>query len=218
MARLHIRKRYILTLLAAFVFIIFVILLLPYRHKAGPKPKMSAPTNVITHSSANPSEAPVTSSYVSTAIGNEPKYISLPSINAAGYIVKVGIDQYNQVAAPGNVNVAGWYVNSLKPGQAGLSIIDGHVDGKKGPGIFLKLAELVAGDLYEVDLANGTKLTYQVQRVSTLKVADVPTVLFAHDPEIASQLNLITCYGTFNYQSDQYDERSIVMSKLISNT
>jgi hypothetical protein len=42
----------------------------------------------------------------------------------------------------------------------------------------------------------------------------VPAVLFAHDPSIDSQLNLITCYGKFNYQSGQYDERSIVVSKL----
>jgi sortase (surface protein transpeptidase) len=185
---------------------------------AAPKPKPAATTStthVVTHSSDNPSEAPVTKAYVSTAVGDEPKYLRLPSINAGGYIIKVGIDQNSQVASPGNVNFAGWYVNSLKPGQLGLSIIDGHVDGKKGPGIFLRLAKLKPADTYDVELANGTKLQYAVQRVSSLKVADVPAALFAHDPSIDSQLNLITCYGTFNYQSGEYDQRTIVVSKLI---
>jgi LPXTG-site transpeptidase (sortase) family protein len=218
MTHLHITKPRLIIIGCAAVLIVAAFLLLPSNKVQAPK-TAAKPKNVITHSVATPSEKPITAStYVSTAVDDEPKSISLPSINASGFIQKVGIDQYGQVASPNNVQLAGWYVNSLKPGQAGLSIIDGHVDGKTEPGIFLKLAKLTSGDAFAVDLANGTKLSYQVVSVTSVKVADVPNILFAHDPSIPSQLNIITCYGTFSYQSDQYDQRTIVVSKLISNT
>lgn len=216
MAGLHIRKRYYLSVPILAVLVMFTIIVLPYRHTAAPGQKSTPSTDTVQQTVDRPSEAAIPDNYTSTAVGDEPKYIHLPSIDSAGYIIKVGIDQRNQIASPNNVNLAGWYTNSLKPGQAGLSIIDGHVDGKTGPGIFLRLAKLEPGDTYTVDLANDAKLTYQVRRVTMLKVADVPAVLFAQDPAIASQLNLITCYGNFNYQSAQYDQRTIVVSELVN--
>jgi LPXTG-site transpeptidase (sortase) family protein len=211
-------KRKKLISLIAFLILLVVALFL-YHHKHSVQTAPPGIKNVVTHTSSNPSEKPINSfNYVSTATGDEPKYISLPTIHESGYIEKVGIDQYHQVASPDNVNLAGWYVNSLTPGQDGLSIIDGHVDGKTGPGIFLRLSELKIGDNFEVDLANGKKLTYNVEQITSVKAANVPNVLFAKSPNIKSQLNLITCYGTFNYSSDQYDQRTIVVSELVSQS
>src|SRR4051812_44501719 len=88
------------------------------------------PKDIVMHTTDAPAEQPLTKdTYHSTAAADEPSYISLPTIQAAGYVQKMGIDQHGQVAAPNNVNLAGWYIHSLKPGEAGLSIIDGHVDG-----------------------------------------------------------------------------------------
>jgi LPXTG-site transpeptidase (sortase) family protein len=173
-------------------------------------------THVISATTDTPSEAPLTKdTYASTAAPNEPKYINLPSIQAGGFIQKMGIDQNMQIAAPSNVNLAGWYVNSAIPGQAGLSIIDGHVDGLASPGIFKRLSQLKADDQFVIELGNGTKLNYSVMSVALVANDKAVGTLFSQEPEVHSQLNLITCGGTFNRTSKNYEQRVIVAAKLL---
>jgi len=169
----------------------------------------------VTQSAAKPSDQPITAAtYHSAATGNQPSYIKLPSIGAEGYIQNVGIDQNGAVAAPTNVNLAGWYVNSLSPGQAGLSIIDGHVDGVHSPGVFYHLGKLAMGDSIEVDLANGQKKQFTVRTVRQLPATDAATALFARDYQLPSQLNLITCGGTWNNAAHAYTDRIVVVASL----
>jgi len=187
------------------------------RSAPTPPAPASATKNIVTKTLAQPSRTKLTGdNYHSTAAPNEPSSIALPSIGAQGYIQKVGIDQYNQMAAPTNVNLAGWYVNSLLPGQAGLSIIDGHIDGyRHNQGIFGHLNELQPGATFTVTFGSGRSKSFQVKSVRLVQVADVPDVLFAHDPAITSQLNLITCGGTYDGVSHTYNQRTIVISALI---
>jgi LPXTG-site transpeptidase (sortase) family protein len=182
------------------------------------QPTSPAAKNVVTKTLARPSSTPVTAdNYTSTAAPNEPSYISLPTINAAGYIQKVGVDQYNQMAAPTNVHLAGWYINSLLPGQAGLSVIDGHVDGYyHNQGIFGKLDKLKAGDIFTVTFGNGSQKSFAVKSSQLVDAGSVPSVLFAHDPTIPSQLNLITCGGDYDGVSHTYDKRTVIISVLVT--
>ena len=46
-----------------------------------------------------------------------------------------GVDQNNKITAE-TIILTGWFTNSQQPGQDGLSIIAGHVTGKKGDKIF----------------------------------------------------------------------------------
>lgn len=188
-------------------------LLLLKRH---PQPNAAAyipPKNVVHYSTPAPSEKPVTSkTYQSTAVGNQPKYIRLPSIGAEGYIQAVGLDQNGAVAAPNNVSLAGWYADMLAPGQDGLSVIDGHVDGKTAPGIFHSLRKLAAGDTFEVDLANGQVVHYTIKSTSQVAAGDAAAQLFARDNTISGQLNLITCGGAFNRAKGMYNDRVVVVA------
>lgn len=189
--------------------------LLVHSHgRTQPQPTSPAAKNVVTKTLAHPSSAPLTASnYTPTAGPNEPSYISLPTIGAQGYMQKVGVDQYGQMAAPTNVHLAGWYVNSLLPGQSGLSVIDGHVDGyAHNQGIFGSLNKLKAGDVFTVTFGNGSKKSFAVKSLQLVDAGNVPSVLFAHDPTIASQLNLITCGGDYDSVSHTYDKRTIVTS------
>ncbi len=187
-----------------------------------PAPKAAAPAaapqpqNVVTYSTDTPSEEPATvHTYQSKAKGNEPKYITLPSLNAGGYVEAVGLDQHGAVAVPSNINLAGWYVGTLAPGLAGLSVIDGHVNGQKLPGVFADLAKLAAGDTFTVELANGTVHHFTVKSVSQVPADAAGTALFARDNTIASQLNLITCGGEFNRSKGVYQDRIIVVAALV---
>ncbi|HSW98426.1 MAG TPA: class F sortase [Candidatus Saccharimonadales bacterium] len=172
--------------------------------------------HVVKHTTDHPSEAPIAkAAYVSTAGPAEPKYINLPTIGTQGFIEKMGIDQHNQVAAPGNVNLAGWYVNSALPGQPGLSIIDGHVDGLSSPGIFKNLGKLKPGDQFTVQQGNNTTHTYSVRSVTSVSDGQAVEALFSQDPSVPSELNLITCGGAFNRATKEYEQRVVVAAALL---
>jgi LPXTG-site transpeptidase (sortase) family protein len=189
-----------------------------FHFHTGSQPTSPLTKGAVTKTLANPSKTQLTArNYTSPAAANEPSSISLPSVGAQGYIQKVGIDQYDEMAAPTNVNLAGWYVNSLLPGQAGLSVIDGHVDGyHHNGGVFGKLAKLQPGDIFAITFGNGNKKSFEVKSLQLVTAAQVPSILFAHDPAIKSQLNLITCGGDYDGVSHTYDKRTVVVSSLVN--
>lgn len=172
---------------------------------------------IITFSTDEPEEAIPSGNY--TWIGREidPKYINLPTISRSGYIQHVGVDQNNQIAVPSNVFIASWFVNTVRPGQKGLSIIDGHVDGPTREGIFHRLEELQIDDTFEITLGNGTVLNYRVLEVKTVPVSEAEKHLFEQKLDVVSQLNLITCGGNYNRESRTYEGRVIVMAQLMGN-
>ncbi len=171
----------------------------------------------VTYSTNKPSEAPIPqASYNWKGSADDPKFISLPTISASGFVQFMGIDQNKQIATPTNVNFAGWYINSVLPGQEGLSIIVGHVDGLTSPGIFYHLDDLKTGDEFTVERGDGTLLNYQVKKVSAVSTEDAVNVLFSQDPSIKSQLNLITCGGVFNHALKEYEQRIIIGAALVN--
>jgi LPXTG-site transpeptidase (sortase) family protein len=184
--------------------------------KSHPSHKPPSAKNATIRSSDAPSEAPIDQNvYHSTATGTEPKYVRLPSVATEGFIQKVGVDQHKEVGVPSNINLAGWFAPAAKPGQPGLSIIDGHVDGGKEAGIFHRLAQLKKGDAVEIERADGVKLQFRVFALQTAKVAEAANVLFSQAAGITSQLNLITCVGTFSSAAKGYDQRLIVSAEYI---
>lgn len=208
-------KRTVLLIVIAVVVVVAAIAG-AYLLRQKPVKTVSGNTNVVVVSTDRPSEEPISKGkYTSTAGQSEPKYIALPTIGGGGYIEKVGVDQNNQIAVPTNIYLAGWYVEALKPGQPGLSIIDGHLDGYKHDGIFKNLAQLKIGDTYQVEKGDGSILTYKVKAVQSMSVADANTKLFVKDPAIKSQLNLITCGGKFDESKKQYDNRVVIVSELL---
>lgn len=177
--------------------------------------KVNGTNSVVVYSTDHPSEEPINKSqYKSTAGPTEPKYITLPTIKAEGFVEKVGVDQNTEMAVPTNINLAGWYVEALAPGQSGLSIIDGHLDGYKHDGIFKNLEKLKPGQIYVIERGDGKQLTFKVKSVTSVPTDQAATKLFAHDPAIKSQLNLITCGGKFDQSKKQYEKRVIVVSEL----
>ena len=180
-----------------------------YRVKHGGVP---ASNKVATVTSTKPSEQSVPSNYSVPA--DQPLSIDLPTIHTTGYIQKVGADKNNQMVAPGNINMAGWYVGSAKPGHSGLSIIEGHVHGLYSKGIFYNLSQLRMGDKFSVTYGDHRVQHFQVKHVNTVSIDDAPKALFALDQTIGRQLNLITCGDTYVASSNKsYSGRVIVVSE-----
>lgn len=194
-------------LLAVIVGLVYVVL-----HARKTKPTKAA---VITHSTDTPSEVKPGKDYKWQGGPLDPKKIVIPKIDVDGYIQQVGVDQNNQVAVPNNLFLVGWFVQTSRPGKAGLSVIDGHVTGRKNDGIFKNLEKLNVGDQYTVELGSGKKLNYQVISKQSLPAKDSVAVIFSQDPKVKSQLNLVTCSGNYNQQTHQYPDRLIVAAKLL---
>lgn len=169
----------------------------------------------ITYSTDTPEETKPDSGYNWRGEPIDPKYIRLPSIGAEGFIQRVGVDQNQQVAVPNNVHVGGWFVDSVRPGQTGLSIIDGHVDGREADGIFKNLANLKENDEYSIEMGDGNTTRYRVIEVASVDTSGAANVLFSQKPNVKSQLNLITCGGDFDPSARSYNKRVIVSSELI---
>jgi sortase (surface protein transpeptidase) len=172
-----------------------------------------SPQKVATVTSSSPSEQKVPATYSVPA--DQPLSINLPTINTTGFIQRVGVDKTNAMVAPGNVNMTGWYIGGAKPGQPGLSIIDGHVHGLYAKGVFYNLVKLKAGDKFTVTYGDHSVKNFQVKSVATVPVAQATQALFARDTSIPSQLNLITCGGTYVAASKSYNGRVIVVSSAI---
>lgn len=146
---------------------------------------------------------------------DQPRMIHLPSLSASGPIQKVGITKANAIAVPSNVNFAGWYTKSVKPGYPGLSVIDGHVSGKYNPGIFKQLPKLTKGSTFQVEYGDGSRRDFRVIETRKLPTKDAATYLLDKRSDIDRQLNLITCDGVYDQKSKQYDQRFVVVSEAI---
>lgn len=169
----------------------------------------------VTYSVDNPDETNPGDAYAWKGGASDPKKIKIPSIGVDGWIQQVGVDQNQAVAAPSNVHLAGWFVDSVRPGQKGLSIIDGHVSGRTADGIFKRLQAVKIDDEITVESGDGTRKTFVVFDTKTVPTAEAAAVLFDQNPAITSQLNLITCSGSYNREARTYDQRTIIYAKAV---
>lgn len=146
---------------------------------------------------------------------HEPTRIILPTIGVDSAVQPVGINPDREIAAPDSFDQAGWYTGLSAPGQPGLSIIDGHLDGPNGPAVFANLAQLKSGEEFVVERGDESTLTYRVLSVHEGSTTEALSLLFSQSPDVGSQLNLITCAGDFDQQTRRYDKRVVVWATLI---
>jgi hypothetical protein len=97
-------------------------------------------------------------------------------------------------------------------GQAGFGgtiAISGHVDYRNyGLAVFAPLRNVQVGDVFEYYRGDGTKVTYVVDWFSDLPPNyDWGLLVISSNPE---SLLLITCNGTFNTATREYDHRRAV--------
>lgn len=158
--------------------------------------------------------APMIEATATPKVVAKPISIAIPSIGVTGSIVEVGIASDGNMAAPADIATAGWFIESVRPGEKGLSIIDGHITSKKPDGIFQQLSKLKSGEQFNVTLADGQTLTYEIREVQTVELDEAAAVLYSQEPGVTSQLNLITCSGAYDTAAKTFTERTIVSAVL----
>lgn len=169
----------------------------------GPTPNLT-PEGTPTAPLPTPSSAPITGLVI-------PKY----GIDAP--IQVKGVDADNVMVSPdGPTNVA-WYDFSGKPGHGSNAVFSGHVDYiDYGPAVFSHLKDLVPGDTIDVHLEDGTVYTYAVESLWFVSAEPTQEELRGIvGPSTTDVITLITCGGTFDPNTGQYDHRTVVRAKRV---
>lgn len=144
----------------------------------------------------------------------QPITLSIPSIDVAARIIRLGQHEDGTVEVPGDPAEAGWFRLGPPPGAAGSSVILGHVDSTSGPAVFYRLKELHPGDRIEVRLDDGTTARFRVHSVQTYANADFPAKK-VYGRQGRSQLNLVTCGGAYDSSRGGYQSNVVVYSRLV---
>lgn len=143
-----------------------------------------------------------------------PTRISIPSIGVETRIVQLGLNGDGTAEVPGDTRSVGWYKYGPTPGEAGSSVLLGHVDSYLGPAIFFDLKELKPGDLVEVARADGQIARFRVDFTERYEQSDFPTEKVYANTEGAS-LRLVTCTGTYDKFEQRYSHNLVVFATYI---
>jgi sortase (surface protein transpeptidase) len=144
-----------------------------------------------------------------------PKYLTISKININSAVESVGLDSQGRMDVPKGADNVGWYNLGAKPGQKGNVVFDGHLDKATGePAVFWNLKKVLPGDTIAVSDDQGQRYTYKVTQTKSYPWDNFP-LQDVFGPTDKSRLNLITCSGAWDKQTQNYSTRTVVYSELI---
>jgi sortase (surface protein transpeptidase) len=144
-----------------------------------------------------------------------PAYLNIPMLGVMARIEHVGVDANNNMDVPADPFNAAWYKHGPAPGKQGNAVLDGHLDwyGIK-EAVFYYLDKLKPGDRVYVRDDKGVDRAFSVTRQLVCPYNNCP-VQEVFGATSATRLNLITCHGVFNRNSQNYDRRLVVFTDLL---
>jgi hypothetical protein len=145
---------------------------------------------------------------------SRPVRVKLPALGVTARIMDLGLERDGSMEVPPGGYPVGWYDRSPTPGQLGPSVLAGHVDWDGKPGAFYGLRKLLPGDQVIVDRADGSVATFGVDRVEEHEKGDFPSDEVYGDVGYAG-LRLITCGGSFDQNTGNYEDNVIVFATLV---
>lgn len=147
---------------------------------------------------------------------SDPVSLSIPSIGVQTDLLHLGLLDNGSLEVPkdtGSGAPASWYNGSPTPGEAGPSVILGHVNALGGnTGVFANLRMLRSGAEISVSRTDGTTAVFIVERGALFSKDDFPTLeVYGNTP--GAELRLITCDG-FDPDTGNFDENYVIYAKL----
>ena len=154
-----------------------------------------------------------------------PKQLSIPRLGVKSKVIGVGADSNGNMLAPVDAppgdplwDEVYWWNGGAVPGRTGNAVIAGHVNRPTpGPAPFTALTDLRKGDTIQILATNGQTLTFAVVDIQTPSAyetgANNPVLVGIFGPSNTPNLNLITCYGT--YDGHTFDHRLVVFTRLV---
>lgn len=108
----------------------------------------------------------------------------------------------------------GVFNQTVRPGQAGNALIEGHLDWFTGPAVFWHLHTLEMGDRIDFIAADGAVSHFAVSRTRTVAYnGKIPDELYTR--EGTPTITLITCSGTYLSAVHSYSTRLLLTASLI---
>lgn len=137
----------------------------------------------------------------------------IPKIGVNAIVREMGLTSEGDMAVPDSRVDVGWYSPGTRPGQTGSAVIGGHNVWKEGSAAFVRLDQLVTGDILHYVDAHGVSTSFVVRETRTYNPSDDATAIFTSPS--GAHLNLITCSGVFDPATDTSTKRLIVFADLV---
>jgi hypothetical protein len=147
-----------------------------------------------------------------------PVSVEIPAIGVNSRLLHLGVNSDGTIQVPSlyaRPDEAAWYKYSATPGQIGASVIEGHLDGYRGPAVFFRLGALRPGDRIDVTLADGVTAVFRVTGVRQYLKSRFPARTIYGATRYAA-LHLITCGGAFDHVTGHYLSSVVVFASLSS--
>jgi LPXTG-site transpeptidase (sortase) family protein len=163
-----------------------------------------------------PGPSPTPTNKFGPGADSEIARLRIPRVEIDAPVVVRGLDAQRVMQTPDNGTDVAWYDFTARPGFDGNAVFSGHVDYVSiGPAVFWNLKDLEQGDVIEVELADGTRYSYEVtsKNVYDANTAPVDQIVGATSEQVVT---LITCNGTFSSATHQYDKRLVIRAERFS--
>jgi LPXTG-site transpeptidase (sortase) family protein len=149
-----------------------------------------------------------------SASGSSPiQRLRVSQVGIDANVITLGVDPDGTMQAPKTAFDVAWYDFSARPGSGSNAVFAAHVDFRGvGPAVFWRLRELREGSQIQVVLDDGSTLTYRVVIAQAYGANDAPIEWIVGATERDS-ITLITCDGTFNTATREYDRRLVVRAE-----
>ena len=124
-----------------------------------------------------------------------PDQIAIPAAGVDTVVDSVGTTGDGEIQVP-DLGRAGWYDGGPRPGEPGRTVIIGHLDTGRGPGLFAQVPDLQDGEAIRITDRRGRVHAYSVVGRSQVRKDEFPTdaVYGGTGPSV---LVLVTCGGPF---------------------
>ncbi len=142
-----------------------------------------------------------------------PVNLTVADIGLSQGLLDLGVNADGTLEVPEDYDTVGWYADGFAPGDPGPAIMVGHVDSTEGPAVFYELSRLVPGAAIEVARADGSVVTFVVDRVQSYPKTEFPTEEVYGSTGVP-ELRLITCGGEFDYEARSYKSNTIAFASL----
>lgn len=160
--------------------------------------------------------APEESTAPPTLPASEPVRVRIPVIDVDSPLHALGLDTDGRLEVPSGerYDEAAWYDGSPTPGEAGPSVIEGHVTSQGSvPSVFFELGALEPGDVVEVDREDGTTATFEVYGAESFPKDSFPkTTVYGNTS--GPELRLITCGGEYDPEQRTHVDNIVVFARL----
>lgn len=133
------------------------------------------------------------------------------SVNAT--VEPVGVTTNGEMGTSKSLYNVAWYKDGTIPGNDGSAVMAGHSGAPGELGIFKNIDQLNSGDEIDYKFKDGNVVKYTIYKKATYPANDMP-LKDIFNKAGGRYLNLISCYGNWDYASSRFDKRIVVYAKV----